>query len=544
MLNWHSPGPAFLLSFAPRAAAGGRSERGWGGPIRRDTDPYRDHSIPLPRLRSVSHAVDSRRGAGRHWRGGCLAHRRAHSPSSSQGDNSPRLPPQDLRSLRSLRPRPGRALDRGRDCRARSLASLCLAADRLPRRSARDWSPSLQAADCPRSPAQRRLRTRRSRPRNLRQLVAAGRQCQRRPGISFVAHGHGRGLGRRAGGVLSPRPVAVSGHCRGWPACSACSAEAHFASDVFWGAAVGCIFAPLCVYGSRTLRTSSTSWNSSRSSAAAACRADAAAPHSFRDLPSQSGGLTASVLSPPAILSRGNSTTSPSGGGISDASLRNRGCAARSPFTACCCRRRTFTARHSGRRSMRRCGREATSSGAEQEAAIRRLTELYRIAEAARAAFPSASRRQLTTQLRARLKRAGSGTGQGHSIHRRRPIAIGLTASTPIAQAAGNPRSNPGQSSRPQSPLAAASPKQSCAAAGNLSPPANGSFAAQTTANANQLIELIQTTIAPKSGTLAEDRARFVYFAPAQVLVIRQTDGIHDQVGAAIGQMRANRGRP
>ncbi len=27
--------------------------------------------------------------------------------------------------------------------------------------------------------------------------------------------------------------------------------ESHFASDVFWGAAVGCIFAPLCVYGGR-----------------------------------------------------------------------------------------------------------------------------------------------------------------------------------------------------------------------------------------------------------------------------------------------------
>jgi membrane-associated phospholipid phosphatase len=32
-------------------------------------------------------------------------------------------------------------------------------------------------------------------------------------------------------------------------------AEAHFASDVFWGAAVGCIFAPLCLYGSRLSRT-------------------------------------------------------------------------------------------------------------------------------------------------------------------------------------------------------------------------------------------------------------------------------------------------
>jgi membrane-associated phospholipid phosphatase len=30
--------------------------------------------------------------------------------------------------------------------------------------------------------------------------------------------------------------------------------EAHFLSDVFWGGAVGCIFAPLCVYGSPLAR--------------------------------------------------------------------------------------------------------------------------------------------------------------------------------------------------------------------------------------------------------------------------------------------------
>jgi len=33
--------------------------------------------------------------------------------------------------------------------------------------------------------------------------------------------------------------------------CQRVLAQAHFPSDVFWGAAVGCIFAPLCVYGSR-----------------------------------------------------------------------------------------------------------------------------------------------------------------------------------------------------------------------------------------------------------------------------------------------------
>jgi membrane-associated phospholipid phosphatase len=42
-----------------------------------------------------------------------------------------------------------------------------------------------------------------------------------------------------------------------FPVCAALAgmqrvlSEAHFASDVLWGAAIGCIFAPLCVYGSR-----------------------------------------------------------------------------------------------------------------------------------------------------------------------------------------------------------------------------------------------------------------------------------------------------
>lgn len=31
--------------------------------------------------------------------------------------------------------------------------------------------------------------------------------------------------------------------------------QSHFPSDIFWGAAVGCIFAPLCVYGSRLSQT-------------------------------------------------------------------------------------------------------------------------------------------------------------------------------------------------------------------------------------------------------------------------------------------------
>jgi membrane-associated phospholipid phosphatase len=40
----------------------------------------------------------------------------------------------------------------------------------------------------------------------------------------------------------------------GMAGCQRVLHQSHFASDVFWGAAVGCIFAPLCVYGSRLSR--------------------------------------------------------------------------------------------------------------------------------------------------------------------------------------------------------------------------------------------------------------------------------------------------
>lgn len=37
----------------------------------------------------------------------------------------------------------------------------------------------------------------------------------------------------------------------GWVGFQRVLEQSHFLSDVFWGAAVGCVFAPLCVYGSR-----------------------------------------------------------------------------------------------------------------------------------------------------------------------------------------------------------------------------------------------------------------------------------------------------
>jgi len=185
---------------------------------------------------------------------------------------------------------------------------------------------------------------------------------------------------------------------------------------------------------------------------------------------------------------------------------------------------------------------ESTTSGAERETAVRRLTELYRAAET-HEGLSDASRRQLTALLRARLKRVEATLAGTLSQTTDTPMQL-VDASTapprPRAILAQIPGNQPGAAA----PGGGAIQNNPSAAAGNLQPPAAGAFAAQTAANANQLIELIQNTIAPKSWDVRGGPGTIRYFAPAQVLVIRQTGGIHDQVGAAIGNMRANRGQP
>lgn len=184
---------------------------------------------------------------------------------------------------------------------------------------------------------------------------------------------------------------------------------------------------------------------------------------------------------------------------------------------------------------------ESTSTGSEREAAIRRLTVLYRIAEADEQ-LSDASRRQLTTHLRARLKRVEASLvktldpSTGAQLQSADASTQSHMPRTILAQIRGNPPA--------AAPAGGAIQNNPGVAAGNFRPPANGSFAAQTTANANQLIELIQNTIAPTSWDVRGGQGSIRFFAPAQVLVIRQTGGIHDQVGAAIGKMRANRGQP
>jgi hypothetical protein len=57
-------------------------------------------------------------------------------------------------------------------------------------------------------------------------------------------------------------------------------------------------------------------------------------------------------------------------------------------------------------------------------------------------------------------------------------------------------------------------------------------------AQAVQLIDLIQNTIAPESWQRAGGKGSISYFSLLHVLVVRQTGEVHHQLGGALGQLR------
>jgi hypothetical protein len=189
--------------------------------------------------------------------------------------------------------------------------------------------------------------------------------------------------------------------------------------------------------------------------------------------------------------------------------------------------------------------RQATAKGAEQQAAIRGLTEAYRQVVAS-TALPAREQQQLRTLVRSRLMRTSKtlerqlAKAQDGTMRQVRPLADQLANEQPpakraiLAQAQGNPARQPG--------AAGAQPGR---AAGQFGPGAQvagaaQSWNAQTNQNAQQLIDLIQNTIAPASWDTNGGLGTIMYFAPSQVMVIRQTDGIHGKVGQAIQGLRRN----
>lgn len=55
---------------------------------------------------------------------------------------------------------------------------------------------------------------------------------------------------------------------------------------------------------------------------------------------------------------------------------------------------------------------------------------------------------------------------------------------------------------------------------------------------AQELIEMIQTTIAPESWAVNGGKGTMMFYAPQNALVIRQTAEAHEQIGATLRQLR------
>ena len=59
-----------------------------------------------------------------------------------------------------------------------------------------------------------------------------------------------------------------------------------------------------------------------------------------------------------------------------------------------------------------------------------------------------------------------------------------------------------------------------------------------TAGYAQQLIDLIQTTISPDTWAVNGGKGTLYFYQPLNVLVVRQTAEVHEQIGDAFGQLR------
>ncbi len=189
--------------------------------------------------------------------------------------------------------------------------------------------------------------------------------------------------------------------------------------------------------------------------------------------------------------------------------------------------------------------RHATTCGTEQEATIRQLVALYREVQAS-TKFSDRSRQQLSGLVRNRLRRTQEALAKQVSDDSVTPARNGGSTSLSEPAAGGN---SPAQRAilAQNAGIAAGQKPLAGAAGGNFQPPGGavraaagqaGGFEAATTQNAQELVDLIQTTIAPKSWQANGGLGSIMYFSPSRILVIRQTDGIHTKVGAALNEMR------
>jgi hypothetical protein len=178
--------------------------------------------------------------------------------------------------------------------------------------------------------------------------------------------------------------------------------------------------------------------------------------------------------------------------------------------------------------------RQATASGAAHQAATRELVSLYHEL-AASTRLTDGDKREQMAYVRNRLRR----TSQALERQQARDDAPAAEAPPPLARQ--QPAAQALLAQKPGNPPAAqAAPRQPLFPAAGAAPSAGGgqSLAAMTNQNAQELIDLIQDTIAPHTWDVRGGHGVIRYFAPSQVLVIRQSGDVHGQVGAAIQGLR------
>jgi hypothetical protein len=165
--------------------------------------------------------------------------------------------------------------------------------------------------------------------------------------------------------------------------------------------------------------------------------------------------------------------------------------------------------------------REATTQGAKHDSAVRDLTDLYQHLKQDQQ-LPEPERKQRLGQIRYRLRdvaellerHTGAKSTQavaGKAMQRGNILGQMM----PALGGAGGANAAAGQARGTQ--------------AGTLLGEAD---------QAQQLIELIQNTIAPDTWDVRGGSGTMMYFPPAKVLVIRQTSEVHGQVRDLSKQLR------
>lgn len=167
----------------------------------------------------------------------------------------------------------------------------------------------------------------------------------------------------------------------------------------------------------------------------------------------------------------------------------------------------------------------AIESGAQREAAIRRLTGLYK--ELSRdTQLPLEDRLVLARTIRARLLKVKEQivrTGHGGSL--------AGTRSDKAAGAAVDKMPAAGNTASARSTLASA---ESAAAAS----PAAGRGGGAAADDGEALVDLIEQTIAPETWDINGGPGTIRYYSTWHALVVRQTDEVHDLVRGVVEGLR------